>query len=220
VRYASMPLFDIDMFKTSMNIDYRKLEKLTEKLAEQLNNYESFHIVSSNGTDLYIPKNERIAKADTGNLRAAGSYSNLPAGEVFFAPLEGKSKGELIIELSTTRKLKSPVKVKIDSGKVIDIEGSDDFVRELQDKLRNHENNKNIAELGFGTNKNAIILDNILEAEKIYGTVHIAFGDNVGFGGKISAPYHEDFLILYPEVYGIKNGKEELILKNREFTCI
>jgi len=42
VRYASMPLFDIDMFKTSMNVDYKKLEEITERLAEKLNNYEAF----------------------------------------------------------------------------------------------------------------------------------------------------------------------------------
>lgn len=220
VRYASMPLFDTDMFNTSMDVDYRKLEIITEKLAKKLNNYEAFQITSDNGTNLYIPKFERIAKADTGNLKERGSYSNLPAGEVFFAPVEGESKGELVIELSTTRKLHSPVKIKIDKGIVVNIEGVDDFVNELRSKLNAHENNKNIAELGFGTNKNAIILDNILEAEKIYGTVHIAFGDNAGFGGKVSAPYHEDFLVLYPEVYGIKDGKKELILKNRQFVDI
>jgi leucyl aminopeptidase (aminopeptidase T) len=220
VRYASMPLFDIDMFNTSMDVDYRKLEILTEKLAKKLNNYEAFQITSGNGTNLYIPKFDRSVKADTGNLKERGSYSNLPAGEVFLAPVEGESKGELVIELSTTRKLHSPVKIKIDKGIVVNIEGVDDFVNELRSKLTAHENNKNIAELGFGTNKNAIILDNILEAEKIYGTVHIAFGDNAGFGGKVSAPYHEDFLVLYPEVYGIKDGKKELILKNRQFIDI
>jgi len=50
--------------------------------------------------------------------------------------------------------------------------------------------------------------------------VHVAFGDNAGFGGKVSAPYHEDFLILWPEVYGLKDGKKFLILKNREFVDI
>ena len=220
VRYASMPLFDIDMFKTSMDVDFKKLANITEKVAKKISNYEAFHIISSNGTDLYIPKYERIVRAATGNLKERGSYSNLPAGEVLFAPIEGESRGELIIELSTTRKLSSPVKVKIDNGVIVKIEGVEDFVNEFKTKLSAHENNKNVAELGFGTNKNAIILDNILEAEKIYGTVHIAFGDNAGFGGKVSAPYHEDFLVLYPEVYGIKDGKKELILKNRQFIDI
>lgn len=220
VRYASMPLFDIDMFKTSMNVDYRKLEEITERLAEKLNNYEAFYITSSNGTDLYIPKFERFVIADTGNFKEKGRYGNLPAGEAFFAPVEGGSKGVLVIEFSTTRKLKIPVSITIENGKVVDIRGEEEFGNELKSKLEAHENNRNIAELGFGTNRNAIILDNILEAEKIYGTVHVAFGDNAGFGGKVSAPYHEDFLILWPEVYGLKDGKKFLILKNREFVDI
>jgi leucyl aminopeptidase (aminopeptidase T) len=220
VRYASMPLFDVDMFKTSLNVDYKKLEVITEKLAKKIDNYEAFNITSSNGTNLYIPRYERLVKADTGNLKEKGTYSNLPAGEVFFAPVEGESNGVLVIELSTTRKLRNPISVKIEGGKVIDIQGEEDFVDELKNKLSAHENNRNIAELGFGTNRNAIIVDNILEAEKIYGTVHVAFGDNAGFGGRVSAPFHEDFLILYPEVYGLKDGKKSLILKNREFVDI
>jgi leucyl aminopeptidase (aminopeptidase T) len=220
VRYASMPFFDIDMFKTSMDVEYKKLEIITEELAKKLNNYDAFQITSNNGTDLYVPKFARLVKTDTGNLKGKGNYSNLPAGEAFLAPVEGESKGILVIELSTTRKLNSPVKVKIDKGAVVDIEGVEDFVEELQNKLNAHENNKNIAELGFGTNRNAIIVDNILEAEKIYGTVHVAFGDNAGFGGRVSAPFHEDFLILYPEVYGIRDGEKSLILKNREFVDI
>ena len=38
--------------------------------------------------------------------------------------------------------------------------------------------NRNIAELGIGTNDRATRPDNILEAEKILGTIHIALGDN------------------------------------------
>jgi len=78
-----MPLFDTDMFNTSMDVDYRKLEIITEKLAKKLNNYEAFYITSSNGTDLYIPKFERFVIADTGNFKEKGRYGNLPAGEAF-----------------------------------------------------------------------------------------------------------------------------------------
>lgn len=42
----------------------------------------------------------------------------------------------------------------------------------------------NIAELGVGTNDKAIITGKILEDEKVLGTVHVALGNNIGFGGK------------------------------------
>jgi leucyl aminopeptidase (aminopeptidase T) len=217
VRYASMPLFEPDMFKTSMRANYKELEELTIKVANKLNNYESFHVKAENGTDLYIFKDSRKVKPDTGNLKQFGTYSNLPAGEAFFAPLEGKSKGTLVLEYSVTRKLDSPIILNIDDGRLVKITGSEPYADELKRKIEAHPNNKNLAEMGFGTNKYAVMIDNILEAEKIYGTVHFAFGDNKGFGGNTSAPFHEDYIILYPNVSGIKNGAEELVMENREF---
>ena len=44
---------------------------------------------------------------------------------------------------------------------------------------------RNLAELGIGTNDKASRPDNVLEAEKILGTIHLALGDNTGFGGII-----------------------------------
>ena len=39
---------------------------------------------------------------------------------------------------------------------------------------------------------------NILEDEKILGTVHVAFGASAGIGGTVSVPVHLDCLILDP----------------------
>lgn len=54
---------------------------------------------------------------------------------------------------------------------------------------------KNIAELGIGTNDQAIITGFTLEDEKVMGTVHIAVGDNSSFGGKIEVNSHLDGII-------------------------
>ncbi|KKM12395.1 hypothetical protein SY88_04450 [Clostridiales bacterium PH28_bin88] len=74
----------------------------------------------------------------------------------------------------------------------------------------------NLAEMGIGTNERAIVTGNILEDEKVMGTVHVAFGDNKGLGGTVEAGIHLDGLILRPtlEIDGqvvIKEGK--LLLK-------
>ncbi|HEY4745309.1 MAG TPA: peptidase, partial [Desulfuromonadaceae bacterium] len=55
--------------------------------------------------------------------------------------------------------------------------------------------------------------DNVLEAEKIMGTIHIALGDNSGFGGTVSAPFHEDYVFYHPTLTAIgADGQEAVII--------
>jgi len=54
--------------------------------------------------------------------------------------------------------------------------------------------------------------DNILESEKILGTIHIAFGDNSTFGGKVQTPFHQDFVIFKPTVTIVREDEEKTIL--------
>ena len=41
---------------------------------------------------------------------------------------------------------------------------------------------------------------NILEDEKILGTVHVAFGASASIGGVVQVPIHLDCVILRPEL--------------------
>ena len=56
----------------------------------------------------------------------------------------------------------------------------------------------NLAELGIGTNERATMTGNVLEDEKILGSVHVAFGASAGIGGTVSVPVHLDFVVLEP----------------------
>jgi leucyl aminopeptidase (aminopeptidase T) len=47
-----------------------------------------------------------------------------------------------------------------------------------------------------GTNDRARLTGNILEDEKMFGTVHVAFGASIGIGGTVSVPIHLDVVIL------------------------
>ncbi len=58
----------------------------------------------------------------------------------------------------------------------------------------------NVAELGIGTNEQAILTGNILEDEKILGTCHVAFGASAAIGGEVQVPVHLDCVALNPEV--------------------
>jgi leucyl aminopeptidase (aminopeptidase T) len=199
-RYASMPLFDVAMFEGAMNVDWRALERRSKALAGVLRRATEVRITTPNGTEVRVSKKGRRVFVDSGNLRHKGSFGNLPAGEVFFAPVEGTAEGRMVLEWAPTRRLLSPVTLIISQGEVQEIQGEEPFVEALRDKLMERSENRNIAEIGFGTNDRARRPDNILESEKILGTVHIALGDNSSFGGKVKTPFHQDFVFFKPTV--------------------
>lgn len=217
-RYASMPLFEESMLKGAMKVDWNKMAKRTKKIAQWVNKAKNIKIKAPNGTDLIFSKKGRKAKADMGILTRKGSCSNLPAGEVFVAPVEGTANGRLILEWAPTRKLKSPITLKIKNGMVVEITGDEEdeeYVDFLRTKFSERPENANIAEFGIGTNNMAKRPNNILESEKILGTIHIALGDNSSFGGKVSTPFHQDFVFFKPTVMLInKDGGEKTLLKN------
>lgn len=219
-RYASMPLFDISMLEGAMNVDWMALAKRTRRIAKEVNKAESIEVKTSNGSFISFSKKGRKAGSDTGILKRPGSFGNLPAGEVFLAPIEGTAKGRLILEWAPTRRLNSPLTLTVRDGNVVDVDGEDEYVECLRAKLYERWENGNIAEFGIGTNDHATRPDNILESEKILGTIHIALGDNSSFGGKIKTPFHQDFVFLKPTVKLIhKDGSKHTILTSGRLLC-
>ncbi len=212
-RYASLPHFDPEMFFTSMQVEWSALAERTRLLAEAVNRADEMLITTPNGTRIRLGKQGRVAKGDDGLLTAAGSFGNLPAGEVYLAPVEGTAHGVMVLEYAPTRKLASPLTLVVEGGAVAEITGDDPHREILERKFSESSLNRNIAELGIGTNDRASRPDNILEAEKILGTIHIALGDNAGFGGTVSTPFHEDYVFYRPTVTAIAaDGSEQLLI--------
>lgn len=219
-RYASMPLFDISMLEGAMNIDWKTLAKRTLGITKVINMAEFIKVKTSNGTHIFFSKKGRRARSDTGVLTRQGSFGNLPAGEAFVAPLEGTANGKLVMEWGPTRQLESPMILTVKDGYVTDVSGEDEYAEYLNIRLSERKENGNIAELGIGTNDAAKRPDNILESEKILGTVHIAIGDNSSFGGNVKTPLHQDFVFFKPTVTLIyKDGSRKDILKAGRLLC-
>ena len=212
-RFASLPHFDPQMFHTSMTVDWDALASRTARLVEAVNRAEWIRVTTPNGTDMSICKLGRHAKGDDGLLTSAGSFGNLPAGEAYFAPLEGKSRGTMVVEWGPTRRLDEPLRLTVENGVVVRIDGNDQHRDNLEARFAEDASCRNIAELGIGTNDKASRPDNVLEAEKILGTIHIALGDNTGFGGTVSAPFHEDYVFYQPTLTAIMaDGSENVII--------
>jgi len=197
VRYASMPLFEREMFFGAMDVDWQDLAVSTNVLSRALTAADRCEVSSANGTRLVLGVSGRPVMSDDGILNQLGKFGNLPAGEVFLAPEEGTAEGVLILEWGPENRFKVPLEVMIRGGRVVSVRGGEpDEVAWLEGLLSAHPENTNIAELGIGTNPAATRPDNVLESEKILGTVHIAFGDNHTFGGTVKAPLHQDFVVF------------------------
>ena len=199
-RFCSMPLFEEEMFYTALQEDWSFLKRRTVFLKEKLRKASHVIVKSSNGTYLTFSVVDREFHTDTGELSFPGAFSNIPAGELFIAPREGTANGKLVIEYSPDAKLSSPLILWIENGIVVHIEGTDPYKKVLLEKLKKSNFNRNIAEFGIGTNSKASNMLNILESEKILGTIHIALGDNSSFGGKVKTNFHEDYIVEKPTV--------------------
>lgn len=216
-RVASLPGITFEMMARTLSADYKQIAQKSEKLATLLTQAKTARLTSPAGTDLTLFLEGRAALADTGELTKPGSFGNLPAGEAFIAPVEGKAQGVLVIDgCLADVELDAPITVTIKDGEITDIQGGAAASVFAQQIAAVGKSARVVAELGIGTNEKAIVDSDVLEAEKVLGTCHIAFGDNAGFGGNNEAPFHSDGVVLQPTlsldgVVIINNGEFEKI---------
>ena len=216
VRIATLPGITEDSMVRTLNADYYGIAKRSEKIAEILTKGSNVKITTNRGMDVTLVIDDRNGYADTGLNHRPGDFSNLPAGEGYIAPLEGKSEGVIVIDgsMAGVGKLESEViRVVVKEGYATDITGGEPASKLLSLMKPFGKLAFNVAELGIGTNDKAKVTGNVLEDEKVMGTVHIAFGDNKSMGGTIRVASHLDGVIMKPTVY----VDDELIMKGGEF---
>ncbi len=123
-----------------------------------------------------------------------------------------------MIEHGPTSPLDAPLTIPIHEGRATRVEGTAAYAEFLTQKFLETPLNGFLAELGIGTNERAKNPHNILEAEKILGTVHVAFGDNSGFGGTIRTRFHLDHVLFKPTlIFSYPDGTSEILLKDGSF---
>ena len=145
---------------------------------------------------------------DKGLCREPGSSTNLPAGELYIAPKDANGVYVVDGSMSGFGILDSPLKITVRDRFATGIEGKNaQQLNSLLDSVG--EKARNIAELGIGINPEARIIGNVLEDEKVGGTVHIALGDNSTFGGDVIAGIHLDGIIKSPHVF--VDGREFIL---------
>lgn len=203
VRVGTMPGITIDTMVRCLNADYNKIIALTDFIAAKMVGVKNIKVVTEKGTNVTMPVADRMIIPSKGVLKNKGESGNLPSGEVFLAPWEDQTNGKVVIDgsMAGIGIVETPIVVDIINGYAEAITGGKEakMLAEMLDKVGRDA--RAVAEFGIGTNYKAILTGQILEDEKVFGTIHIAFGNNITMGGRIAVSSHLDGLIKEPDVY-------------------
>jgi leucyl aminopeptidase (aminopeptidase T) len=201
VRIGTLPGVTEEMLGRLMTGDLEEIRRRGWAIVTALNRGAEARITCPNGSDLRIGLEGRLGIVDAGELGNRGAFGNLPCGEGFIAPVEGTTEGTLVVDgsIAGVGLLDTPVALTVREGHLVEATGEDGAA--LMELLTAHgEGGTNVAELGIGTNEEAILTGNILEDEKILGTCHVAFGASAAIGGTVQVPVHLDCVVLEPTV--------------------
>ena len=192
-RGATLPGVTEDMLARLMACDFPTMSARSRRVAELLTAADEARVTCPRGTDLTLDLSGRAGIADDGDLSADGAFGNLPCGEGFISPLSGHGT----VVAATLASLGLPgehVRLMVEEGRLAGADGAwGARWTALMDAAG--ARGRNLAELGVGTNERATLTGNILEDEKMLGTVHVAFGASAGIGGTVSVPVHLDCLV-------------------------
>jgi aminopeptidase len=194
-----------DSFKESFS---DKMLKLCTYYHDSLLGHDIVEIKAVDGTDLSFRIKDRRILVDDGIIsdedRLNGDVGlNIPSGEVFVAPIEESANGKIYfgdVAVTGFGGVKG-LWLTFDKGKIVDFtakRGLENFVKFLD---ANSGEKDRIAELGIGCNPGAKYTNgSIIVDEKIYRTVHIAVGNNIGaYHGKNRASSHLDMIKFMDE---------------------
>ncbi|MBS7657587.1 MAG: hypothetical protein QXL69_01720 [Candidatus Bathyarchaeia archaeon] len=235
IRAVWSPGITKRIFIEAVPINYNRLKQRCFMIKKFMNGASEVKIQTLNGTNFFFNINGREVKIDDGDFSELGKGGNLPAGEIYISPVVGSSEGIIVVDgsisMEKTFLLKSPIKIEVKNGYVKKVSGGleAEILKRLikkaviqpfklvekgvlsKDKaLEYSKNAKHIGEFGLGLNDKAKIVGNVLEDEKVLGTIHIAIGSN--YDEDAQALIHYDCVIKKPSVFIdgeplMKNGK-------------
>jgi len=228
VSYDDLERLIID----GMMVPASLLKESCVKLAKKLRGKDVVRVTDSKGTDFVCRIKDRRLNEDDGvvddnDIKLNDLGNNLPAGELFVATHESVGEGTIYCPITIDRlsnKLVKGVTLRFEKGKLLLDECTAETNRDVMiesfercmkiDKKEKEVRTTNIAELGIGCNP-AIdkAIGYILTDEKLGGSVHVAFGNNLDYGGTSKSCMHWDF-VTHPSATIEVVGTGEVVMKD------
>ncbi|MFD1037267.1 aminopeptidase [Virgibacillus byunsanensis] len=178
IRTMSMVFRNLNHFtKGGATADYDEIVKNADRLADIWRNGKEIHVTSKKGTDLRAPIVKERVRIENGFATKVGDECAFSDGEVFMYPVAGVD-GIAVIDGPIYRfgLPEDIMKIKVNEGKAISIEGNGDAVNQLKEIVFSVENAENFAELAIGLNPCSLINGDFEEEKKALGNVHFALG--------------------------------------------
>jgi leucyl aminopeptidase (aminopeptidase T) len=215
-RVVNMPGYTKEiMLSDALNkVNLKEIQSQAIKIQRLLTKANEVYIYTQLGSSLKIGIGGRQANALTGIVNKPGEFGCLPNIETNVGPVEGTTEGKIVIDACILHPglnlLHEPVELLVKDGFVQEIKGGKE-AEKFRNMLMefNDKNVYNIAELGIGLNPYAELKGSMLEDEGMKGSIHVALGTNLPFGGNIKAPVHIDMIILHANI--ILDNKVELM---------
>jgi aminopeptidase len=206
----SLTEYETFVYSATIGVDWDKIDVLMKKVLSKFKEGSKVHLIGD-GIDLEFKVHGKKAISDI-------DFDNMPAGEVFMAPIRESANGWVKFDYNSVRNGKEvcDIYLKFENGKAVEMKASknEDFLKEM---LATDENASFIGEFGIGMNpKITKYTNNLLFDEKIGGTIHLAMGmaykDN---GGGNDSALHWDLVKSMKKAKLIVDGK--VIQENGEW---
>jgi len=198
-RIATLPGVTEQMLARVMSADMAELRRRGRAIADILDAGTEARITCANGSDLRLGLVGRTAIPDAGELTDRGAFGNLPCGEGFISPDDRACEGTLVVDgtIAEVGIPSAPVTLTVEGGRLSGATGAEGAAL-VELLTASGDEGRTVAELGVGTNEKAKLSGNVLEDEKLLGTVHVAFGASAAIGGRIQVPVHLDCVVMRP----------------------
>jgi aminopeptidase len=215
-RVGSSPGIKMDTFLRAMDVDYDAIRARARALKRLVEGRSEMRIVTPSGTDITVGLRGRRVFVDDGDLRALGKHGNLPCGEIFLSPELGTARGRIVFDGVIAVGAEclipgEPVTMEVEAGyvtRVLPSSHSEEVLAAFKQgeeralamgKPEYARNTWGVGEVGLGLNPAATMVPDMLEAEKVGGTCHIAIGSN--YDHDLPAITHYDMLMTNPRIW-------------------
>ena len=206
------------LIKGILDVDLDAMIKngnLTKKLWDSA---EQCEVKSANGTDIKFHFGNRPTLVGDGMVTEDGEVDYFPGVQVSIAPIEETINGKVVVDASDNVQgvLKDPYSLTLTDGIITKVEGGLE-ANVMSDWLesRNDPTIFKLCHFTIGLNPKAGISGNMIEDERLLGSVDFGFGSqSQSFKGNVGiSPYHMDIILRSPTV--LLDGKT--MIENNSF---